>query len=54
MNRYEPAPFKKHEVRMQELRNERKTEGLRLDSLKKALQARLHSNPKASKDVRAA
>lgn len=28
MNRYEPASFKKHEVRMQELRNQRKSEGL--------------------------
>jgi hypothetical protein len=39
---------------MQELCNERKTEGLRLDGLQKALQARLHSGPKAFKEVRAA
>jgi len=54
MNRYEPSLSKKHEVRMQELRRERKTEGRRLDGLKKALQTRLQPDPKESKEVRAA
>jgi len=54
MNRYEPVSFKKHEVRMQELRSERKSDGLRLEGLKKALQARLNSDLKALKEFRAA
>jgi hypothetical protein len=54
MNRHELVSFKKHEVRVQELRNERKSEGLRLAGLKKALQARLISDVKRPKALQAA
>jgi hypothetical protein len=53
-NGYSVSSCKKHESIRQERRNERKTEGLRLEVLKKALQTRLHSYPKASKEVLAA
>jgi len=54
MNRHELVSFKKHEVRVQELRNERKSEGLRLEGLKTALQARLNPDLKPPKALRAA
>jgi hypothetical protein len=53
-NRYGLPLSTQHESRMQHLRYEQKTEGHRLDVLKKALQAKLHSDPKESKEVQAA
>ena len=53
-NRFGVSLSKKHESVRQELRSERKAEGLRLDGLKKALRARLHPDLTASKEVRAA
>jgi hypothetical protein len=53
-NRHGFSLSKKHECVRQELRNEPTTEGLRLDGLKKALQARLRPDLKACKEVRAA
>ena len=40
-----PLLTKKHEVRIQELRQERKSESQRLDSLKRILHSKLHDAP---------
>ena len=53
-NRYHFSLSQKHESLRQELRNERKSEGLRLAGLKKALQARLISDVKGPKALQAA
>jgi hypothetical protein len=53
-NRYVLPLSKQHESRMQRLRFEQKTEGQRLDVLKRALQAKLYADPKQTKDVLAA
>jgi hypothetical protein len=53
-NRYELPLSKQHESRMQHLRYEQKSEGHRLVALKKILQAKLHADPKESKDVQTA
>jgi hypothetical protein len=52
-NRYELS-FKQHESMRQDVRHERKSEGQRLDRLKKALQTRLQADPKEAKEIRAA
>ena len=44
----------RHECRIQELRHERKSEGLRLEGLKKVLQTRLPADPPETREVRAA
>ncbi len=53
-NRYELPLSKRHESRMQHLRYEQKSEGHRLDVLKKILQAKLHADPKQSQEVQTA
>jgi hypothetical protein len=53
-NRYELPLSTQQESRMQHLRYEQKTEGPRLDVLKKALQAKLHAGLKESMEVQAA
>jgi hypothetical protein len=50
-SRYELPLSKQHESRMQHLRYEQKSEGHRLELLKKTLQAKLHAGPKESKEV---
>jgi hypothetical protein len=40
-DRYQPAVFKRHEGKMQELRHERKSESRHLDGLKKTLESKL-------------
>jgi hypothetical protein len=47
----QPQP---HEGKMQEVRQERKTEGLRLEGLKKALQAKLSASLAEAKESHAA
>jgi hypothetical protein len=54
INRYGLPSSKQQESRMQHLRYEQKAEGQRLDVLKKTLQARLHFDPKESKEVQTA
>ena len=59
MNGYEidlhkPSLVKRHESRIQELRYERKLEGLRLGVLKQALRAKLQTTRKESHQVEAA
>ncbi len=44
----------RHECRIQELRHERKSEGLRLEGLKKVLQTKLPADPPETREVRAA
>jgi hypothetical protein len=51
MNRYESSLSKKYEIKMQELRHERKSEGWRLDDLRKVLQTGIQGDPKESKAV---
>ena len=53
-NRYGLPLSTRQESRMQHLRYEQKTEGQRLDTLKKVLQARLHAETKQAKEIRAA
>jgi hypothetical protein len=51
---YKPSSSSdRHECRIQELRHERKSEGQRLEGLKKVLQTRLPGMPKGT-EVRAA
>ena len=50
-NRYGRPLMTQQESRMQHLRYEQKTEGQRLDTLKKVLQAKLHAE---TKGIRAA
>jgi len=52
-NRYELC-FKQRESMRQDVRRERKSEGQRLDRLKKTLPTRLHADPKEAKEIRAA
>ncbi len=59
MNGYEidlhkPSLLKRHESRIQELRHERKIEGLRLGLLKEALRAKLCTAPKECQQGEAA
>ncbi len=53
-NRYGLPLSAEQESRMQHLRYEHKTEGQRLDSLKKVLQAKLHVETKEAEEIRAA
>jgi hypothetical protein len=48
------ASSDRHECRIQELRHERKSEGQRLEGLKKVLQARLVPDTPQAAEVRAA
>jgi hypothetical protein len=52
-NRYELS-FKQHESMRQDFRQERKSEGQRLDRLKQTLQTRIHIHPTEAKQIRAA
>jgi hypothetical protein len=52
-NHYELS-FKQHESMRQDVRQERKSEGQRLDRLKKTLQTRLDVHPTEGKEIRAA
>jgi hypothetical protein len=52
-NRYELS-FQQHESMRQDVRQERKSEGQRLDRLKKTLQTRLPIHPTKAKEIRAA
>ena len=45
MKGYELSLSERHECKVQELRHERKSEGHRLDGLKKVLQTRLPPDP---------
>jgi hypothetical protein len=51
---YQASQLKPHEGKMQELRHERKTEGKRLDGLKKALETKLSAGPAGANEGRAA
>ena len=51
---YEAVFTRKHESKMQELRQERKSEGHRLEDLKKTLQTKLHVHQDGSGTVQAA
>jgi hypothetical protein len=59
MNRYDmkgpkPPVSDRHESRLQELRHERKSEGHRLDGLKKVLQTRLLADPPETREIQVA